>query len=131
MARKAQSDPIQQMLDAAKKSFKNAYAPYSGFPVGAAALFDDGKIYSGGNVENASYGLSMCAERVAMSAGIVNGHKLMLSLMIYTRKQAAFPCGACRQWMAEFSTDCRIYIATDKRIITTNIRLLLPKAFWL
>lgn len=95
------------LLKAAKEASEKAYAPYSNFPVGAAALFDSGKIYTGVNVENVSYGLSLCAERNAVASAISQGEKgKLLAVGVYSPKQKnCLPCGACRQWFSEFMGD--------------------------
>lgn len=96
----------KEMLDEAKKISKNSYSPYSNFPVGAVCLFENGKIYKGVNVENVSYGLTLCAERNALSTAAANGEKDgLISIAIYSPKQKmCIPCGACLQWMAEFKS---------------------------
>ena len=95
-----------ELLEKAKKVSQNAYIPYSNFPVGACVLFESGKIYCGTNVENASYGLSLCAERNAISTAIADGEKTnIVAIAIYSsKKQLCLPCGACRQWLSEFSS---------------------------
>ncbi len=95
-----------ELLEKAKNASKNAYVPYSGFPVGASILYESGKTYQGCNVENASYGLSLCAERNAISNAISEGEKTKIKLIaIYSPKQKmCMPCGACRQWIYEFSS---------------------------
>ena len=81
-----------------------AHAPYSGFRVGAAALFADGAVTSGANVENASFGLTVCAERHAVAAGVLGGHGRLRALLVVADAQPpASPCGACRQVLAEFA----------------------------
>ena len=95
----------EEILELAKKAAENAYCPYSKFPVGACAVFESGNIYTGCNVENSSYGLSLCAERNALSNAIVNGEKSpLVKIAIYSpQTRLCFPCGACRQWIQEFS----------------------------
>jgi cytidine deaminase len=95
--------PWEQLFTAASEARRLAYAPYSKFLVGAAALFEDGLITSGCNVENASYGLAMCAERNAIGAAIAKGKKKLLAIAIVVdSKEPTPPCGMCRQVMAEF-----------------------------
>lgn len=93
-----------ELLNIAKEASQINYAPYSKFNVGACALFDTGKTYKGSNIENASYGLSLCAERNAISNGISNGETILKKIAIYSPNSIlCYPCGACRQWIAEFA----------------------------
>jgi len=119
------------LIRLAKKAHQNAYAPYSKFKVGAVLLTKAGNIYSGCNVENASYGLSICAERVAMSNAITNGEKEFENLVVYTdRKDFFLPCGACRQFISEFTDELKIIIVNGRdKIKITNIKELLPEKF--
>ena len=95
--------------DAARKACKAAYCPYSKFPVGAAVLAEDGRIFSGCNVENASYGMTMCAERSAVFQAIANGLKRVIAVIIYTpTAEPTAPCGGCRQVIYEFGRDAEI-----------------------
>ena len=93
------------LLNDAKKACENTYSPYSNFPVGACVLYESGKRYLGCNVENASYGLALCAERNAISSAIADGEKSKIqAIAIYSPKQKkCMPCGACRQWLCEFA----------------------------
>lgn len=95
----------KELLENAKEVSKKAYCKYSNFPVGACALFESGNKYTGCNVENASYGLALCAERNALSTAIANGENSKLTkIAIYSPKSPkCYPCGACRQWIKEFS----------------------------
>lgn len=122
---------IEELIRLAKKAHQNAYAPYSKFKVGAVLLTKAGNIYSGCNVENASYGLSICAERVAMSNAITNGEKEFENLVVYTdRKEFFLPCGACRQFISEFTDELKIIIVNGRdKIKITNIKELLPEKF--
>lgn len=108
---------IDKLIQAAKQASNFVYAPYSKFKVGAALLTKSGKIYSGANVENASYGLTVCAERVALFKAVSEGEKNFKALAIYTKtKDFTLPCGACRQVLAEFNPNLPIIIvnATGK-----------------
>lgn len=94
------------LLEKAKEASEKAYAPYSKFSVGACVLADSGKIYTGCNVENASYGLSICAERNAIFNAVANGEKFIDAIAIYAPKmENCLPCGACRQVIYEFRKD--------------------------
>ena len=97
----------QELLENAKKISKNTYSPYSNFPVGACVLYESGNKYFGCNVENVSYGLTICAERNAIAQAIANGEKTKIkAIAIYSPKQIkCMPCGACRQWLAEFALE--------------------------
>jgi len=111
-----------EMLSEAKNVSKNAYAPYSNFKVGACVLYESGKRYMGCNVENASYGLSICAERNAIANAISNEENTKIkAIAIYSPSQAnCLPCGACRQWIQEFSDDeTKIILENEKGGIKT------------
>ncbi|MBQ8476063.1 cytidine deaminase [bacterium] len=97
-------DNFDNLFQYAKNASEKSYSPYSLFPVGAAILYENGKIYTGCNVENASYGLSLCAERNAMSTAIAQGETSKIkAIAIYSPAQTlCMPCGACRQWLSEF-----------------------------
>ena len=103
--------PVQwESLVAASRSARcHAYAPYSGFTVGAAVLTESGDLFSGCNVENASYGLTICAERVAASAAITAGQQKMVAVCI-SLKGIPVPCGACRQFLNEFNPSMTVLI---------------------
>lgn len=98
----------------ATQAARRAYCPYSRFPVGAAILTIDGKIYSGCNVENASYGLTICAERNAIFQAVANGSKQIAAVMVYTpTANPSAPCGACRQVINEFGPEAEVYCVCD------------------
>jgi len=124
---------LKQLKAAAKTAAGRAYAPYSKFTVGAAILTSTGKIYSGCNVENASYGLTNCAERTAIFNAVAAGErKLQLScVVVYTpTKTATAPCGACRQVIYEFGPATRVISVCDGRQeVDVSIDALLPGAF--
>src|SRR5262245_22417068 len=104
----------QQLIQAALNSQKRAYCPYSNFPVGAAIQTASGKVYEGVNVENASFGLTLCAERVAASAAVAAGDREFVAIAIASRGGAT-PCGACRQFLAEFNPALPITIVNSDR----------------
>ena len=96
----------QQLMDKAKEASKNSYSPFSRFAVGAAVLMSSGKIYQGCNVENSSFGLTICAERCAIFKAASEGEREILAIAIYSpNTDSCYPCGACRQVMYEFQTD--------------------------
>jgi cytidine deaminase len=123
-----------ELMELAKKASRLAYAPYSKFRVGACVLYESGKYYTGCNVENASYGLSLCAERNAISNAIASGETDgLLKIAIFCRsKTGCMPCGACRQWIAEFKKYKEIEIITeteDSHCSVFTISELLPYNF--
>src|ERR1700682_2766718 len=116
----------------AREAAEHAYAPYSGFAVGAAVLTDGGEIHSSANVENASLGLSNCAERNAIFEAVAHGARKLEALAVYTPTAAATtPCGACRQVLAESAADAIIICCTDDDSRERRFALaeLLPAAF--
>lgn len=122
---------IQKLISSAKEASQNSYTPYSNYKVGAALLTKSGKIFTGTNIENASFPAGVCAERVAIFKALSEGFKDFEALAIYAEgKNYPFPCGICRQVIVEFSTDLPIIIAksVDKFTIT-NISDLLPFVF--
>ncbi len=120
------------LIKKAKQVSEKAYAPYSGFKVGAALLTKSGKVFTGCNVENSSYGLSNCAERTAVFKAISEGKMDFSELVIYVDSDILFtPCGACRQVLSEFSSDLKITIISNKDRLETTITELLPYKFHL
>jgi len=122
---------LEKLKQIARDISKNAYAKYSNFPVGAAFSDEHGKIYSGVNVENSSYGLTLCAERNAIAHAVSQGPCTIETLVVYTPTQIPTPpCGACRQVIAEFSKTAKIVLICDSdETVTTTIGELLPGAF--
>ena len=124
-----------ELFNSAKEISKNSYSPYSKFPVGAACFFESGNVYKGVNVENISYGLTLCAERNALSTAAANGEKEgLLAIAIYSPKQTeCVPCGACLQWIAEFKSknkDVAIILEnTDGGIKEYTLKDFLPHTF--
>ena len=114
--------------NAARVVREAAYAPYSTFTVGAALLTKDGKVFSGSNVENISFGLTMCAERVALGSAISGGEKEFQFLAIVSdSKEPVVPCGACRQVLAEFNPNLKIASSTlTGEVMEFDLSVLLP-----
>ncbi len=122
----------KELLQLALAARKNAYCPYSKFPVGAALLCTDGSVYTGVNVENASYGLTMCAERVAIFKAISEGKRDFVKLAVVCDANRCSPCGACRQVIYEHAPEIEILMGTpDGKFERTTIKELLPNAFQL
>lgn len=118
----------RKLLEQAAAARRQAYAPYSHYHVGAAALTADGEIYTGANVENASYGLSVCAERAAIFKAVFEGHREIDTVAVVT-DDGAPPCGACRQVMAEFGVK-RVVVGSPRgRARVRTLKQLLPDAF--
>jgi len=100
---------LRSLVEAAKKARLNAYSPYSGVKIGAAVLTSDGKIYSGANVENASYGLACCAERTAIFKAVSEGNRRIVAIAVVGKSEDfTKPCGACRQVMVEFNPKMKV-----------------------
>ncbi|XP_045601290.1 cytidine deaminase [Procambarus clarkii] len=132
MHKKLSDEQLETLIDASLEGRKNSYSPYSKFKVGAALLTDDGKIITGCNVENISYGLTNCAERTALFRAIVEGHRKFEAIAITAEMGDKFvgPCGACRQVLAEFGLDWEVYLAKpDKQYMKTTVGKLLPDSF--
>ncbi|WOH36310.1 cytidine deaminase [Thalassotalea fonticola] len=132
MPKVQQTLKISALKLAAKKAYNNAYAPYSNFFVGAAALTKAGNIVSGCNVENASYGLTVCAERNCIAQAIINGEQEFQTLVIYTEQEKLTPpCGACRQVIAEFLEQSAVVTVVNhlEQQISWTVKQLLPDAF--
>lgn len=127
-----ENNNIVALVEAAKESFAKAYAPYSQFQVGAAALTANGKIVQGCNVENASYGLTVCAERNCLAQGVISGEQAFSAIVIYTNQDKLTPpCGACRQVIAEFLAPEALVMAVNHNNDTKQwtVNQLLPDAF--
>jgi len=121
---------VARIIRAARDVQERAYAPYSHFRVGAALLGEDGTVYTGCNVENASYGLTICAERNAIFHAVACGCRHFTALLITgDSKDLTAPCGACRQVMAEFSIPEIILVRPDDSYETFTLQQLLPLNF--
>jgi cytidine deaminase len=121
-------DPL---IAAARAARERAYAPYSRFAVGAALLMEDGSIVAGGNVENRSYGLSLCAERNAMTAALGRGLRRPQALVVITTTSPpSAPCGMCRETLREFAVDLPILLVNpDGERLERTLAALLPDSF--
>jgi cytidine deaminase len=121
------------LIAAAVEARQDAVAPYSGFRVGAALLTFSGKVFGGGNVESASYGLTCCAERVALFKALSEGERAFRAIAVVAETDdGPMPCGACRQLLAEYAPKARIWIADSRkptRIRQFSVGQLLPKPF--
>ena len=121
-----------ELIDLAVKTSENAYVPYSHFPIGAVLVTDDGKLYTGVNVENACFGLTNCGERTAIFKAVSEGERSFKELIIYGQtEKPVSPCGACRQVMAEFfEQDLPVtLVAKDKSTVVMTVKELLPYSF--
>lgn len=121
-----------ELIDLAVKTSENAYVPYSHFPIGAVLVTDEGKIYTGVNIENASFGLTNCGERTAIFKAVSEGERSFKELIIYGQtEKPVSPCGACRQVMAEFfKPDLPVtLVAKDKSTVVMTVGELLPYSF--
>ena len=120
----------QALLAIARECLPRSYSPYSAFPVAAAVVDDDGRIFTGVNVENASYGLTMCAERVAIFNAIAAGAKKLRALALTSdSSRAVMPCGACRQVLAEFGEMAVESWGTGGAVARWSVAELLPGQF--
>lgn len=119
----------KELLDQAIKAREFAYAPYSGYQVGAALESEDGRVFTGCNIENAALGNTICAERTALGKAVSEGARRFTRLAIASAGSAPFPCGACRQSLNEFAPDLRILVTWDGNVRETTLRALLPEGF--
>jgi cytidine deaminase len=118
------------LLRAARAAEDRAYAPYSQFKVGAAVLTASGRIFSGCNIENGSYGLTVCAERVAVFKAVLGGERKVKAVLVYAGTvKLTPPCGACLQVISEFSENPEIVLSNGRSTKTYRLRELLPLGF--
>ena len=127
-------DDKQKLIDAATDVRSQAYAPYSGYRVGAAIQSRDGRVFTGANVENSAYPTCLCAETNALGSAISDGAREFTAIAICTQpedgKPPAAPCGNCRQALSEFALDLKVYlVSVDGQMIEQNLQDLLPAAF--
>ena len=121
----------RELVSLAKKASMNAYVPYSRFPVGAALECTDGEVFTGCNVENAALGSTICAERTACCKAVSEGHRSFKRLAIYADSENwPTPCGACRQFLAEFTPELEILCSkAGGRYVSYKLSALLPNMF--
>ena len=121
----------RKLIDMAAEAMSHSYSPYSGFSVGAAIECTDGTVYTGCNIENASYGATICAEAAAASSAVSAGKRKFKRIAIASGGGAyCFPCGSCRQILSEFSQDMEVLCArSDGRYVSYPLAALLPMAF--
>lgn len=117
------------LVEGAKEAMTHAYAPYSKYRVGACVRTTDGKIHKGCNVENASFGMTICAERNAMTTAVTEGMHGIEAIAIAAEGPMPYPCGACRQFMREFAKDMKVILVNGDNIEVTTLQTLLPDSF--
>lgn len=119
-----------ELMQVAKQAYEYSYAPYSGFNVGAALLTKEGKVYTGCNIENASYGATNCAERTAIFKAVSEGEREFVKLAVAAKNgSTAYPCGICLQVMQEFMPEAEILLEQDDKLISFTLKELLPFGF--
>lgn len=121
----------KELIEIAEKAMKNAYAPYSNFKVGAALLCADGTVFTGCNIENASYGAANCAERTAVFKAVSEGRREFSAIAIVSSSgEETFPCGICRQVLAEFSPEIRVILQNKENVpVSYKFQDLMPYIF--
>jgi len=120
----------EKLLEIAVSMLDYSYSPYSHYPVGAALLSEDGRVFTGCNVENAAFGNTLCAERTALCKAVSEGARKFTTIAIASRGSAPFPCGACRQSLYEFTAGkLRVLVTWDDHVRETTLSALLPEGF--
>ena len=119
----------QKLYETAKNAAKNAFAPFSNFHVGAALLASDGRIFTGCNVENSSYGATICAERTALVKAVSEGSRDFIAIAVVSQDGEAWPCGICRQVLYEFSPEMLVITGNDEHLDVVKLNELLPHGF--
>ncbi len=122
-------DKKRDLLELAENASNNSYSPYSNFKVGSCILTESGAKFVGTNIENASYGLTICAERVAICTALTLGYKNFIAIAVFTKNKNVLPCGACRQFIIEFGEDIEIIYENENGIVSKLIKDLLPSSF--
>ena len=120
---------IEELIEKAREAQQMAYVPYSNFPVGAALITEDGSVFTGCNIESASYGATNCAERVAIQKAVSAGYLSFTYIAIVGREDYTYPCGICRQVIMEFAPKSKIVVAGKNDYVLYNAEDLLPYAF--
>jgi cytidine deaminase len=124
------AEAVEELVAAARRARERAVAEYSNFSVGAAVMCADGRVFEGCNIENASYGLTMCAERVAMFSAVAAGCRQIDAIAITgPGEEPLSPCGACRQVMVELAPDAQIIMAGEREHRSRSVAQLMPDAF--
>ena len=118
-----------RLLEEARLASMHSYSPYSEFVVGAAVLTEGGLIYHGTNIENASFGLTICAERIALGNVLSAGLKDIVAIAVYADTDSVSPCGACRQFIIEFGANIIVIFRQDQKVVQKYIHELLPYQF--
>lgn len=128
-----QAQQLRRLIDQARLARRQAYAPYSKYRVGAAVLTPDGKIFQGCNIENVSYGLTLCAERVAVCAAVAAGYRTCTAIAVVADGRPPIPCGACLQVLSEFCSPNTIVLCAaakpGSRPCRMRVKDLLPRRF--
>ncbi len=123
-------ETLERMKSEARRAADRAYAPYSGFKVGAAVLDDRGRVYAGCNVENASYGLTVCAERNAVARAVCAGAKSLQAVLVFTgTEKLTPPCGACLQVIAELGDNPEVILTNWRKVRRLRLKDCLPLKF--
>jgi cytidine deaminase len=125
------SEQVQELTRLAQEAYKTAHVPYSNYPVGAATLWGSGRMVAGCNVENASFGLTICAERNSIFHSVYHGERELKAVAIAVPTDTfPSPCGACRQVLREFAQDCLVILVNGKgQTKATSLKALLPESF--
>ena len=119
----------EMLLQKARDMMAFSYLIYSKYPVGAALLAEDGRVFTGCNVENAAYGNTLCAERTALCKAVSEGARKFTKIAIAANGSAPFPCGACRQSLYEFAPELEVLVTWDGEVRKTTLAQLLPEGF--
>jgi cytidine deaminase len=123
-------EPPEALIDAARRAREHAYAPYSRFRVGAALETEEGAVFTGANVENASYGATLCAERAAVACMVAAGGRKIRKIVVYAEgPELTMPCGMCRQVLSEFGIDAQVIVVGPAGRRSTVLSALLPEPF--